>query len=195
MPPQHRRQPADEGGKDRAIRPVQARLRVGSAQHGDFVAQHQKLDVLGRRRATEQHQQIQNSEEDKVEQTQRHGARSCLPARPANLPGQRRGPTSGTPQAQGSAAADARSQTTPLGTGNQRRTCVRPESPPWPLRTRTGCRPPATASGDLCRTCSRHLNSTSTASSVSYLPLTQQTPCKRWTTRDGGMRYDEFQIC
>jgi len=77
--------------------------------------------------------------------------------------------------AQGSAAADARSQTTPLDTGNQRRTCVRPESPPWPLRTRTGCRPPATASGDLCRTRSRHLNSTSTASNVSYLPLTQQT--------------------
>jgi hypothetical protein len=34
----------------------------------------------------------------KVEQTQRHGARSCLPAKHTNLPRQRRGPTSGTPQ-------------------------------------------------------------------------------------------------
>jgi hypothetical protein len=46
MPPQPLRQPADEGGEDRAIRPIQARLRIGSAQHGNFVAQHQQLDVL-----------------------------------------------------------------------------------------------------------------------------------------------------
>jgi hypothetical protein len=98
MPPQHLRQPADEGGEDRAIRPIQARLRIDSAQHGNFVAQHQQLDVLGHRRATKQHQQIQQPDEDKVEQTQRHGARSCLLAKPANLPGQQRGPTSGTPQ-------------------------------------------------------------------------------------------------
>jgi hypothetical protein len=98
MPPQHLRQPADEGREDRAIRPIQARLRIGSAQHGNFVAQHQQLDVLGHRRATKQHQQVQQPDEDKVEQTQRHGARSCLLAKPANLPGQQRGPTSGTPQ-------------------------------------------------------------------------------------------------
>ena len=37
-------------------------------------------------------------EEDQVEQTQRHGARSCPVAGHTNLPGQRRRPTSGTPQ-------------------------------------------------------------------------------------------------
>jgi hypothetical protein len=66
MLPQHLRQPADEGSEDRAIHPVQARLRVGSAQHDDFMAQHQELDVLGHRRATEQQQQVQQPEEDKV---------------------------------------------------------------------------------------------------------------------------------
>jgi hypothetical protein len=66
MPPQHLRQPADEGREDRAIRPIQARLRIGSAQHGNFVAQHQQLDVLGHRRATKQHQQVQQPDEDEV---------------------------------------------------------------------------------------------------------------------------------
>jgi hypothetical protein len=41
MPSQHLRQPPDERGKDRAIRPVQAGLRVDSAQHGNFMTQHQ----------------------------------------------------------------------------------------------------------------------------------------------------------
>jgi hypothetical protein len=86
MPPQHLRQPADEGGEDRAIRPVQARLRVSSAQHGNFVAQHQELDVLGRRRAAEQQQQVQQLEKDKVEQTQRHGARSSPTSRARRSP-------------------------------------------------------------------------------------------------------------
>ncbi len=58
MPPQHWWQPPDERGEDRSIRPVQAGLRVGSAQHGDFVTQHQELDVLGRRRAAQQQQQV-----------------------------------------------------------------------------------------------------------------------------------------
>ena len=43
----------------------------------DFVTQHQKSDVLGRRRAAQHHQQIQQVEEDQIEQTQRHSARSC----------------------------------------------------------------------------------------------------------------------
>jgi hypothetical protein len=56
MSPQHLRQPPDQRGEHRAIRPVQARCRVGSAQHGDFVTQHQEFDILGRRRAAEQEQ-------------------------------------------------------------------------------------------------------------------------------------------
>jgi hypothetical protein len=56
---QHRGQRPDQRGKHRSIRPVQARLRIGSAQHRDFVAQHQEFNMLRRRRATEQQQQIQ----------------------------------------------------------------------------------------------------------------------------------------
>jgi hypothetical protein len=47
MPPQHQRQPSGERGEHRSICPVQARLGVGSAQHDDFVTQHQELDILG----------------------------------------------------------------------------------------------------------------------------------------------------
>lgn len=39
MLPQHLWQPSDERGEDRSMCPVQAGLRVGSAQHSDFVAQ------------------------------------------------------------------------------------------------------------------------------------------------------------
>jgi hypothetical protein len=38
---------------------------------------HQEFDVLRRRRTPEQQQQVQQPEEDQVEQTQRHGQRSC----------------------------------------------------------------------------------------------------------------------
>jgi hypothetical protein len=37
---QRLRQPSDECGENCLIRPVQTGPRVGSAQHGDFVAQH-----------------------------------------------------------------------------------------------------------------------------------------------------------
>jgi hypothetical protein len=35
------RQHPDQRGEDRSVCPVQAGLRVGSAQHGDFMTQHQ----------------------------------------------------------------------------------------------------------------------------------------------------------
>jgi hypothetical protein len=50
---QHWWQPPDERGEDRSIRPVQTGLGVDSAQHGDFVTQHQELNVLRRRRAAQ----------------------------------------------------------------------------------------------------------------------------------------------
>ncbi|MBV9161048.1 MAG: DDE-type integrase/transposase/recombinase [Pseudonocardiales bacterium] len=62
------------------------------------MAQHQELDIFRRRRATEQQPQVQQPEEDQVEQTQRHGTRSCLPVERTAHPGQRHRPTSGTPQ-------------------------------------------------------------------------------------------------
>ena len=64
MPPQRLRQPPDQRGQDRSIRPVQAALRIGSAQHGDFMPQHQKFDVLGRRRAAKELRQVQKLNED-----------------------------------------------------------------------------------------------------------------------------------
>ena len=97
MPSQHLRQPADQGGEDRAIRPVQERLRVGSAQHGDFVAQHQQLDVLGRRGATQQHQQVQQPDKDKgrADATTRHTIMPASQARQSSRSTARA--TSGTP--------------------------------------------------------------------------------------------------
>jgi hypothetical protein len=85
MPPQHLRQPSGERGEHCAIRPVQVRLRVGSTQHGDFMTQHQELDVLGRRRTSEQHQQVHQLTEDQIEQAQEHGSRSCPADRPHQL--------------------------------------------------------------------------------------------------------------
>ena len=75
--PQPRGQQANQRGDHRPVRPIEARFRVASAQHGDLVAQHQQLDVLGRRRTPEQHQQAHKPEEDQIEQTQPHGRRSC----------------------------------------------------------------------------------------------------------------------
>jgi hypothetical protein len=46
MPAQHRWQGPDLRGEHRSIHSVQARFRIGSAQHRDFVAQHQELDIL-----------------------------------------------------------------------------------------------------------------------------------------------------
>ena len=40
-------QPLDERGEDGSVCPVHARSWVGAAQDGDFVPQHEKLDVFG----------------------------------------------------------------------------------------------------------------------------------------------------
>ena len=56
MPAQHRGQASDERGEQGSVGPVQAGLRVGSAEYGDLVAQDEELDVLGRRCAAEQRQ-------------------------------------------------------------------------------------------------------------------------------------------
>jgi hypothetical protein len=63
---QARRQPPDQGGEDRPVGPVQAWFWVGAAEHGDLVAQHHQLDVLGGRRSAEQQGQSQNLEKDQV---------------------------------------------------------------------------------------------------------------------------------
>ncbi len=66
MPPRHQRQPSGERGEHRSIRPVPAGLGVSSARHGDFVTQHQELDVLGHRRTGKQQHQVHQLTEDQV---------------------------------------------------------------------------------------------------------------------------------
>jgi hypothetical protein len=83
-------QPLAEGGEDRSVCPVHARSRVGAAQHGDLVAQHEELDALGRRRADRQQDQPEHLPEDQVQQPQRHDwimptQRSSLVSDPARV--------------------------------------------------------------------------------------------------------------
>jgi hypothetical protein len=58
---------------------------------------------------------------------------------------------------EGPITADAQSETAALSPSDQYRTCVRPESPSGPLRTRPGHRSTASAHNDLRRTRPRHL--------------------------------------
>ena len=70
--PQRSGQEEDQRGEYRAVRPVQPWPRMGAAQHGDLMPQHQQLDVLGHRRAAEQDQQAAKPDEDQVEQAKGH---------------------------------------------------------------------------------------------------------------------------
>jgi hypothetical protein len=81
-------QPPDESGEHGSVRPVHARSWVGAAQNGDFMAQHQELDVLGRGRAAHQQDQPEHLTKDQVQQPQRHAGimsdqRSPLVSAPA----------------------------------------------------------------------------------------------------------------
>ena len=66
MAPQLHRQSPDQGGEDRSVGPVQTRCRIGSAKHGDLVAQHQQLDVLGRGRSAQQDLKAEHALEDQI---------------------------------------------------------------------------------------------------------------------------------
>jgi hypothetical protein len=46
--PQAAGQKPDQRGEDRAVGPVQARPGISAAQHGNFVPDHEQLDVRGR---------------------------------------------------------------------------------------------------------------------------------------------------
>jgi hypothetical protein len=73
MRPQPSRREADQRGEHSAVGPVQAGPRIGAAQHGDLVPQHQQLRVLGGGRAAEQDQPAAQPGEDQIEQTEGHG--------------------------------------------------------------------------------------------------------------------------
>jgi hypothetical protein len=72
VPPQPCRQKPDECGEDRAAGPAEPGPRVGAAQHGDLVPQHEQLGVLGGRWPAEQDQPAAQPDEDEVEQAQGH---------------------------------------------------------------------------------------------------------------------------
>ena len=66
MATQRSGQPPDERGEHGPVRPLQAWSRVGAAQHGDLVAQHEELDVLGGGRAAQQQDQPEDLLEDQI---------------------------------------------------------------------------------------------------------------------------------
>jgi hypothetical protein len=71
--PQPCRQAPDQRGEDCAVGPVELGPRMGPAQHGDLVPQHEQLGVLGGCRPAEQDQPAAEPDEDEVEQAQGHG--------------------------------------------------------------------------------------------------------------------------
>jgi hypothetical protein len=72
MRPQPSRQEPDQRGEDCAVGPVQPGPRIGAAQHGDLVPQHEQLGFLGSRRSAEQDQPAAETDEDEVEQAEGH---------------------------------------------------------------------------------------------------------------------------
>jgi hypothetical protein len=82
----HQSQAAQLGGQQPAqraeVRPVdpgQRWVRVGSAQYGELVSEHQDLDVLGSVRAGEERQPAQRADEHQVGESESHSERSCWP--------------------------------------------------------------------------------------------------------------------
>ena len=71
--PQPPRQEPDQRGEDCAVGPVQPGPRMGAAQHGDLVPQHEQLGILRGRCPTEQDQPAAQPDEDDVEQAEGHG--------------------------------------------------------------------------------------------------------------------------
>ena len=72
MATQRSGQPPHESGEHGPVRPVHARTWVGAAQHGDLVAQHEELNILGGGRTADQQDQPEHLQEDQVRQPQRH---------------------------------------------------------------------------------------------------------------------------
>jgi hypothetical protein len=66
MPPKCSRQPPDQSGEHGTVRPVQAWPRVGAAEHGDLVPEHEELDVLAGGRAAHQQDQSEYLQEDRA---------------------------------------------------------------------------------------------------------------------------------
>jgi hypothetical protein len=52
--------------RDGSVCPPQAWSRVAAPEHGDLVSQHEELDVLGRGRAAQQHDEAEDLLEDQI---------------------------------------------------------------------------------------------------------------------------------
>jgi hypothetical protein len=59
--------------KNRSVGPVEPGLRIDAAQDGNFVPQHQQLDVFRGRRAAEQDKPAAEPNEDEIQQAKGHG--------------------------------------------------------------------------------------------------------------------------
>ena len=71
--PQPCRQEPGQRGEHRPVGPVQPGPRMGPAQHGDLMPQHQELGVLGGRRPGEQDQPAAEPDQNEIEQAEGHG--------------------------------------------------------------------------------------------------------------------------
>jgi len=65
--PQCPGQSPHEGGEHSPVRPVQARPRVGAAQDGDLMPQHEELNVLDGGRAAHQQDQSEHLPKDQIQ--------------------------------------------------------------------------------------------------------------------------------
>lgn len=70
---------AGQARKSQLAPPVGAWLRIGAAQHGEFLAEDQDLGVFGRCRACEERDPSGDPDEDQLQQAQRHEP-AILPA-------------------------------------------------------------------------------------------------------------------
>jgi hypothetical protein len=66
-------QQPSQGGQDCAIRPVGSRSADLTAEHGDFVAQEEDLEVFDCGVAGEQPQPAEHGDTDQVQQSKQHG--------------------------------------------------------------------------------------------------------------------------
>jgi len=66
-------QQPDQRGEDRLVGPVEPGPRMGTAQHGDLMPQHEQLGVLRCCRPVEQDQPAAKPDEDEIKQADGHG--------------------------------------------------------------------------------------------------------------------------
>jgi hypothetical protein len=73
MPMQLARESVGQGGQEGSVRPGQARSEL-TAEHRDFVAHDEKLDVFGGGAAGEQPEPVEHRDRDQIQQWEQHGS-------------------------------------------------------------------------------------------------------------------------